>query len=476
MSNGYDLIVAGAGSAGMPAAIFAARGGARVLQIEADSRVGGTLYWSSGQISAAGTRQQAALGIEDSAEEHYQDAQRIAHGGIDPVLGRLATASAADTLHWLMDLGYELAPETPVAGMVHEPYATRRYVWGHEQAISILKVIEPVHRKLVASGAIDLRLQTRMTGLLTSASGAVVGVKAECNGQALEFRGANVALTTGGYAASPELWNEVTPYPLHSHCNPFSRGEGIIAARDIGAKIDRTDQFLATFAGFLQNPDDPLSAWFFQLAPAYRAPWEIYVDGQGKRFLREDHPSIHYSETALLNQPGMRMVIVFDEGVRQNAPGMHVLDKQGRDLRPEFNTHPAFQKAGSIEELAGRFDIPPQNLAATVKRYNKSVDSREDPEFNRLFLPRRIERGPFYGIEAVGVTVISPGGVNINGDLQVVDESGKPISGLYAAGEILGFTRLSGAAFVGGMSLMPAMSFGRLIGERTAAGLQARAA
>ena len=476
MKQNYDLIVVGAGSAGMPAAIFAARGGARVLQIEADSRVGGTLYWSSGQISAAGTRQQAALGIEDSAEEHFQDAQRIAHGGIDPVLGRLATGNAAETLHWLMDLGLELAPETPVAGMVHEPYTTRRYVWGHEQAISILKVIEPVHRELVNSGAIDLRLQTRMTGLVTSESGAVIGVRAESAGESLEFRAPRVALTTGGYAANPELWNEVTPWPLHSHCNPYSRGEGIIAAREIGATVDCTDRFLCTFAGFLIEPGNPLSAWFLSLAPAYRAPWEIYVDGQGKRFLREDHPSIHYSESSLLNQPGMRMVMVFDEGIRQNAPEMGVPDKQGRELRPDFNTHPAFQKADSIEELAGRFDMPPANLAATVKRYNEAVDQRKDPDFERLFLPRRIEKPPFYGIEAVGVTVISPGGLNVNENLAVLDKSGKPITGLYAAGEILGFTRLSGAAFVGGMSLMPAMSFGRLIGESTAARLQARAA
>ena len=476
MTQEYDLIVVGAGSAGLPAAIFAAQGGARVLQIEADSRVGGTLYWSSGQISAAGTRQQAALGIDDSPEEHYQDAQRIAHGGIDPVLGRLAMGNAAETLHWLQDLGFELAPETPVAGMVHEPYSTRRYVWGHEQAISILKIIEPVHRELVASGAIDLRLQTRMTGLITSSSGGAIGVKAEFAGQQLEFRAPKVALTTGGYAANPELWNEVTPWPLHSHCNPYSRGEGIIAARGIGAKVDQTDKFLCTFAGYLMEPGNSLSAWFFSLAPAYRAPWEIYVDGQGKRFLREDHPSIHYSESSLLEQPGMRMVMIFDEGIRQNAPEMGVLDKQGRDLRPEFNTHPSFQKADTVEELAGRFDIPPTNLVATVNRYNEAVDKHEDPDFERLFLPRRIDRAPFYGIEAVGITVISPGGLKVDKDLQVLDETEKPISGLYAAGEILGFTRLSGAAFVGGMSLMPAMSFGRLIGEQTAAQLRARAA
>ena len=111
-----------------------------------------------------------------------------------------------------------------------------------------------------------------------------------------------------------------------------------------------------------------------------------------------------------------------------------------------------------------------------MKRYNEAVDNRKDPDFERLFLPRRVEKPPFYGIEAVGVTVISPGGIKVNRDLEVLDESKKPISGLYAAGEILGFTRLSGAAFVGGMSLMPAMSFGRVLGEQTAAQLQARAA
>ena len=70
MSERYDIIIIGAGSAGMPAGIFAAERGARVLQIEADKRIGGTLYWSSGQMSAAGTRLQAAAGIDDSAEEH----------------------------------------------------------------------------------------------------------------------------------------------------------------------------------------------------------------------------------------------------------------------------------------------------------------------------------------------------------------------------------------------------------------------
>ena len=93
----WDVLVIGAGSAGLPLAIKAAERGARVLQLEADHRIGGTLHWSSGQISAAGTRLQKQHGIDDSPDEHYRDAQRIAHDTIDPVVLRLFVDHAAAT-------------------------------------------------------------------------------------------------------------------------------------------------------------------------------------------------------------------------------------------------------------------------------------------------------------------------------------------------------------------------------------------
>ena len=132
MTDSWDVIIVGAGSTGLPAAIFAAQRGGRVLHLEADSRVGGTLHWSSGQIAAAGTRLQKRLGIEDSAEAHYADAQRITNNTIDPVLGKLAIDNAADTIDWLEDIGFEFAAEAPQAGVVHEPYTVRRYYWGKQ--------------------------------------------------------------------------------------------------------------------------------------------------------------------------------------------------------------------------------------------------------------------------------------------------------------------------------------------------------
>ena len=465
MSEQWDVIVVGAGSAGLPLAIHAAERGARILQIEADDRIGGTLHWSSGQISAAGTRLQRELGIDDIPDEHYEDAQRIAHGLIDPTVLRLFVDNAASVIDWLMDIGFEPAPGMPVAGEAHEPYRTRRYLWGLNAGVSILDVLRPLHERRVAAGRIDLRLGHRLTGLVTR-DGRVTGVEVERrHGGRETFEGANVVLATGGYAANPELWRELTPgIPLCSYCNPQSRGDGLRSAHAIGARVDGGEKFLCTFAGVLERPDDPTSGSFLALSPKARNVWEIFVDGEGRRFMREDHPSIDYRERALLAQPGMAMHIVFDEGIRQNAAPISLTP--AAEFQAKFGNHPNYLKADSIAALATQLGVPAANLEETVSRYNVAVDEQRDEVFGRQFLIRRIEKPPFYAIRACGITVLSPAGLAVDAELGVLDDAGEPIPNLYAAGEILGFGRTSGNAFVGGLSLTPALTFGKLLGER----------
>lgn len=463
-STDFDVIVIGAGSAGLPLAIRAAERGARVLQLEADYRIGGTLHWSSGQISAAGTRLQAAQGIEDSPDEHFRDAQRIAHGRIDPVALRLFVDHAATTIDWLMDLGFVPAPGTPVAGEAHEAYSTRRYLWGANKGLSILEALRPTHDRLVHSGSINLRLQTRMTSLLADSRGAVSGVRAMTpNGEVL-FRGRNVVLASGGYAANPELWKRLTPqFPLCSHANPYSRGDGIVAAQALGAPVDGSDKYLCTFAGVLDDPSDPRSGMFLLLSPGARKVWEMFVDSRGRRFMQEDHPSIDYRERSLLRQPGTRMNIVFDHAILQNAATL-TLDPTPV-YRAKFGKHPGFVRAPSIAALARELDVPAVNLERSVREYNAAVDAGVDRRQGKQFLIRRIEKAPFYGIKAQGLTVLSPAGLRVDRRLRVIGANCRPIRNLYAAGEVLGFGRTSGDAFVGGLSLTPALTFGRLLGD-----------
>jgi len=464
ISDRYDVIVIGAGSAGLPLAIRAAERGGQVLQVEADYRIGGTLHWSSGQISAAGTRLQRSQGIEDSPDEHFRDAQRIAHGRIDPVVLRLFVDQAAATIDWLMDLGFAPAPGTPVAGEAHEAYSTRRYLWGANKGLSILEALRPTHDRLVRDGRIDLRLQTRMTRLLTDARGAVSGVRASTPNGEVEFLGKNIVLASGGYAANPELWKKLTPaYPLCSHANPYSRGDGIVAASELGAPVDGSDKFLCTFAGVLEDPRDPRSGAFLLLSPGARKVWEIFVDQRGRRFMQEDHPSIDYRERALLRQPGTRMNIVFDHAILQNAATI-TLDPTAA-YRARFGRHPAFVKAKTLAELARKLGMPAANLRRSVRDYNAAVAARIDSQQGKQFLIRPIEKPPFYAIKAQGLTVLSPAGLKVDRKLRVIGGNGRPIRNLYAAGEVLGFGRTSGDAFVGGLSLTPALTFGRLLGE-----------
>lgn len=465
MAESFDIICVGAGSAGLPLAIKAAERGARILQIDADNRIGGTLFWSSGQIAAAGTRLQKEQGIEDSADEHYEDAQRVANGKIDPTVLRLFVDNAAETIDWLMDIGFEPAPGTPVAGEAHEAYSTRRYLWGNNQAISILEALKPLHEKHVASGQIDLRLEHRLTGLLTDDTGAVIGITADSPDGAKEFHSSNVVLACGGYAAGPELWSEINPeIPLCSHCNPFSRGDGIVATQKLDAAIDGKEKFLCTFAGWLENPDDPTSGEFLALSPKARNIWEIFVDVNGKRFMTEDHQSIDYRERSLLKQPGMRMNIVFDDAILKNAAPITLLDNE--TFRAKFGSHPNFVKADTIAGLAEQLGLPADALQTTVADYNAAVDAKEDKQWNKFFLIRKIEKPPFYGIKAMGITVLSPAGLAVDDHLRVLTDDGKPIPNLFAAGEILGFGRTSGDAFVGGLSLTPALAFGKILGEQ----------
>ena len=103
MHDEWDVIVVGAGTAGIPTAIFAGQRGARVLLVEADDKIGGTLHWSTGQMTAAGTKLQKKLGIDDHPDWHYADCHRISGGTVHPVLGRLAIDNAADSFDWLTD-------------------------------------------------------------------------------------------------------------------------------------------------------------------------------------------------------------------------------------------------------------------------------------------------------------------------------------------------------------------------------------
>ncbi len=479
MSQHWDVIVVGAGTAGMPTAIFAAERGAKVLLLEADNKVGGALHFSGGQMAATDTRLHRERGIDDSPEEFLEDIRRISHNTHNEDLIRIVTRESGATIDWLLDLGYEVDPVCPAILIVHEPYMTKRSFWGKEQGRSLIKALEPRVRALAATGAIDLRFETEFVELIRAPSGAVSGVVARSKDGALtSHTGDNVVVTTGGYAANPELYARYSPgRPYYSATNPRAQGSGLAVLAAAGAAVEGGDKVLPSYSCILDDPDDPtcktfiggpgdaLSAYvWLDTAPQSRLPWEVHVNIKGERFVREDIASVDHREVELRKQPEWRFFIVFDEGVRQNAPKITRTWDDER-LKAALGTHPSFLKAPSLGDLARQMKIDSAALQASIDRYNGFVRDGRDPDFGREFLPRQLTKPPYYAIRCVGMTVMSPAGIVVDTQFRVLDSAKRPIPNLYAAGEILGYARLGGAAFVPGMSVTPALTFGRLLGQ-----------
>ena len=462
----YDYIIVGAGTAGLPAAIFASARGARVLLLDAAGDIGGTLHLSTGQMSAAGTRLQASLGIVDTPLLHYDDVMRISRNTADPILTRIAVDEAAKTFDWLMERGFAPLPEHPVLGKGHEPYSRKRYYWGAEGGRSILAVLRREFERERAAGRIDLRLQTPVSALLTDSAGAVRGVRVKSADREQVFSARHVLLTCGGYGSNAEMFERLSGYRAYAATGyPYSQGAGIELAVAVGGYVRGRQNYLSNFGSILT--DDAIPGRFlarFVVIPQERQPWEVFVNARGERFIREDEPSVDAREHSLLAQPDLRYWIVFDEAILSSAPpGVGGWTRE--QMRETFGVHKWFQQADDLATLARNSGIDPDGLQRTVADFNRGVARGKD-ELGRTYLPKPIVKPPFYAIRHQGHSTTATVGIAVDDRLRVIRQDGMPIPNLYAAGELLGAGQTQGRSFVGGMMVTPALSFGRILGER----------
>jgi fumarate reductase flavoprotein subunit len=460
----YDVIVVGAGTAGIPCAVEAARAGARVLLLEKAGDVGGTLHVSGGHLSAAGTRRQAERGIADSADAHFADVVRISRDTARRDLVRLAVDGAAATLAWLEDAGFVHADSSPRIVHGHEEYGAPRTYYGPDDGRSILAPLRRLLAEEVAAGRVTLALSSPVTELLTE-DGAVVGVR---TGGDADLRAGAVVLATGGFGADPALFRRFTAAPLVTAAWPTSTGDGLRLAEAAGAGVAGRDAYLPTFGG-LPPPDGGSRVEWSErpLLTSERPPWEVYVDRRGRRWIAEDEPSIDRKERALTGVEEMTFWTVFDSrALRESRP--MVVGWSPADLDARANVRPGVSRADTLPDLASRAGIDPPGLVAAVRRYNRAVATGHDEEFGRRHLPAPIAEPPFYALRNSALTLVTFAGVDVDRDLRVRRADGAPIPGLYAVGEVIGAAATTGNAFCGGMLVTPAITFGRLVGRRLA--------
>ncbi|MDG2319211.1 MAG: FAD-dependent oxidoreductase [Rhodospirillaceae bacterium] len=464
-ADSWDFIIVGGGTAGLPAAIFAARRGARVLVIEASHQLGGTLFLSTGQMSAAGTQLQSRKGISDSAQLHFDDVMRISRNTADPTLVRLAVTHAADTFDWLMDNGLTPPDEHPLLGLAHDPYSVERYAWGPEGGISILEAIEPLVLAEEAAGRLTIWRGMRARELLMR-DGAVIGVRAEDDsGKVTDTFCQSALLASGGYASNPEMFyalNGIKQYGSASY--PYCQGDGYTMALAAGAYTRGKENYRCGSPRIMASTDEPaLPDTRFIVWPHLRPPWEIQVNVNGERYVAEDSASFDERELALARQPDLRTWLIFDQSILDASPtGIDGWDKQ--DFAEAFESHPMFFKAQTLDELAEKSGVDAVGLVSTVERYNRSQASGKDTDHGRAYMPLPIQKAPFYAIRQQGFSITSTVGIAADDQLRVIRQDGSAIDGLYAAGEILGSGQLMGKSAVGGMMITPALTFGRLLG------------
>ncbi len=461
MSRDYDVIVVGAGVAGLSAALAASLAGASVLVMEADRRVGGSSRLSGGHFYAAGTSvQREASVLDDTADAMFEHYMTLNQWLVEPSVVRRYCDLSAPTFEWLRGLGVAFPPEGVYrSGVGSVPR-------GHQPEGGGERVVEVLYGHL-GNRAVDFVFNTRATGLVTDGAGRVCGVDA---GGDTATSGA-VIVSTGGFGANQELIGRHYPQAARAGNwswyigSPFAQGDGLRLGEAAGADIAGHDRgLLLVTPGFSRDLEVLLPGWLVMVNPA------------GRRFANETAPYTVLG--GLIQKEGGHAFAVFDEAARAAAkPGPLSRAYWVNEVLEVKAAEETIASANTLEELARRIGAEPEVLAGTIARYNADCAAGRDSVYLKdpASGMRPVATPPFYAAELRPAIICWTGtGLRIDRDTRVMRRNDSPIPGLYAAGETVG--SLHGDRYIGGGgSFGPCVVFGKLAGESAAAYGRARA-
>ena len=455
---GTDLIVVGAGLAGLAASITAADAGASVILIDKRYKPGGSAMGAGGSFSAAGSRLQREKHIDDAPAKHFADANRIGKGKADPAILELYTTEAAGVQSWLEELGVEFDPKGPRIAYEHEPYSIARTCDAVGGGPGFIAALSRQLDRRIASGRVTLRGETTAREIVRQ-NGRVAGLKVtNVDGNEEMIPARSVLLACGGYGANREMIRKYHPAFANSLtvASKYATGDGIRMAEAAGAQIVNMDLLAPYFAG-VENPPGSRRTLMISLISGIVANFkgDVWVSEHGTRFMNEDSKSPDERERALRGIPEAAVFALFDDAMlKANKPpvfGFDILLEEGRVVK----------KADSFAALAQAINVPAGALVKTMETYNRYVDAGKDLDFGRTDLvPFR--QPPFYAIAASGVIFMTMGGVKTNDRLQAIGQDGRVIPGLYAAGEVMGAAQWMGDGLMSGAGNGAALVFGRL--------------
>lgn len=448
----FPLVVVGAGGAGMIAALRAASLGTEVLLLEKSVRRMCNSELSGGLIQAAGTRYQAALGIEDSPERMWQDVMRKNKGKSDPDIVMMVCRRSADVVHFLADhVDLDLHLDTNVEWYGHTAY--RMHATPTEDGSEVVAGLRAAVKQERLITLID---EAGVRGLIQDEAGRITGVRLRRAGE--ENVGAEaVLLACNGFGGNREMLRRYCPEIAEATYigSDNNTGDGIRWGEAAGAALD----LMGAYQGHAHvNPN-----FGTRLGGSIPDLGSILVNLDGRRFEHEDQG---YSEFGrhILKQPGGVALEVFDQRIFDlawNTGAFRVAHAAG-----------AITKAETVRELAEHFSIPADALEAEIGAFNAGVLSGDDPLGRKNAKHELV--APFYGSIVTGAITHTQGGLRIDTSCRVLRPDNGMIPGLFAAGgTAAGISGDSADGYMSGNGLIQAFATGLAAAESIVASLEA---
>ena len=440
-----EIVIIGAGGAGLTAAIEAAMNGKEVIVLEKMSMVGGNTKLATGGLNAAETSSQKDLGIDDSVEAFVEDTMKGGGNANNKDLVQVFAEKSAETVEWLKDLGADLSDVGIMGGSsnnrTHRPTGGAP-VGGH--------VMDVLHEKALDLG-VEILLNSEVVEILES-NDAVAGVAVKTAEGTYNISSSAVIIAAGGYGANNDLVASfdaaLKGYGTTNH--PGATGDVISFAKNFDLGYVDMNQ--------IQTHPTVMPSNNYMITEAVRGNGAILVNREAERFVNELETRAVVSD-AQLAQSGASSFLMFDQGVRESLSAIEGYHKKGFLIEGE-----------TLEELAEKLDMDKDTLKMTVETYNASVESGTDEAFGRADMKRALTDGPFYAVEVAPAVHHTMGGVMISVNGEVMDADGEVIQGLFAAGEVTG--GIHGNNRLGGNAMADITIFGRIAAKSAVAFLE----
>ena len=482
-----DVVVVGAGGAGMTAAITAAAEGKSVVILESQSMVGGNSVRATGGMNAGKTVYQdenefgESAGVEKTlktAAEKYADNATITalaktvseqwaayqanptgyfdsvelmeldtmiggKGINDPALVETLCANSADAIDWLDEHGITLHNVSSFGGAsvkrIHRP------VNAEGKTVSVGSYMIPLLQENCEKAGVKMMLDTTATEILTDANGAAVGVKATgASGETVTVNAKAVVLATGGFGANLDMVVKYKPElkGFMTTNAPGIQGQGIEMAQAIGAATVDMDQ--------IQIHPTVEANTAALITEGLRGDGAILINEEGQRFIDEVGTRDVVS-AAEIAQTGSYSWLVVDQAMADASSVIQGYIKKGYTVT-----------GATYEELGKAMGVDAAAFAETMEKWNGYVEAKNDPDFGRTSFANPLNTAPYYAVKVTAGVHHTMGGLKINANTEVLNEKGEVIPGLFAAGEVTG--GVHGANRLGGNAVADFTVFGRIAG------------